>query len=138
MNPGPPVPQTGALTGLRYAPPTAHVYDASAQGARAGHRTGAAAYHCCVIPGLPEKRCFIQRHGRRQKLVYPPVQRYMDENLNAPITEYIDFAPNFVVNYRENYFSQGIANDDIMSSIVRWFFLAASVCKARAIPFRQE
>ena len=62
----------------------------------------------------------------------------MDENLNAPITEYIDFAPNFVVNYRENYFSQGIANDDIMSSIVRWFFLAASVCKARATPFRQE
>jgi hypothetical protein len=46
LNPGPPVPQTGALTGLRYAPPTGHLYDAAAQGARAGHRI------CCVIPGL--------------------------------------------------------------------------------------
>src|SRR5262245_4393763 len=35
LNPGPPVPQTGALTGLRYAPPTRHVYAAAAQGARA-------------------------------------------------------------------------------------------------------
>jgi hypothetical protein len=25
LNPGPPVPQTGALTGLRYAPPTAAI-----------------------------------------------------------------------------------------------------------------
>jgi hypothetical protein len=40
LNPGPPVPQTGALTGLRYAPPTGHVYAAAAQGARAGHQGG--------------------------------------------------------------------------------------------------
>jgi hypothetical protein len=62
----------------------------------------------------------------------------MDDNVNAPITQYIAFAPNFVVNDSENYLSYGIANGDITSSIVRWFFLAASVCKARAIPFRRE
>jgi hypothetical protein len=38
LNPGPPVPQTGALTGLRYAPPTDHVYAAAAQRARTGRR----------------------------------------------------------------------------------------------------
>jgi hypothetical protein len=29
----------------------------------------------------------------------------MDDNVNAPITQYIPFAPNFVVNDSENYLS---------------------------------
>ncbi len=39
-NSGPPVPQTGALTGLRYAPPTV-VYDDAAERARAEAQAGA-------------------------------------------------------------------------------------------------
>ena len=35
LNPGPPVPQTGALTGLRYAPPSAKLYAAALAGASA-------------------------------------------------------------------------------------------------------
>jgi hypothetical protein len=52
-----------------------------------------AACHCCVKRGASFKEMDDVRNYYSRG-----VQHYMDDNVNAPMTQYIAFAPNFVVN----------------------------------------